>query len=472
VVGFDGWLKTVNPAWSRLLGYTQADLLSRPFISFAEPADRSAGIEAAKLLEAGEIIRGFEGRLVGADGRVHCVSWSAVPEGDVYYVVGRDVTRDKERDEALRQSQKMEAVGQLTGGIAHDFNNLLQAVHGNLDLIRRRADDERVRKWASQGLQAAERGEKLTAQLLAFSRAQKLELVPLDASRLVAGMSDLLARTLGPAVRVRMDLAQDGTAVLADPTQLEMAVLNLAINARDAMQEGGDLVIRTRRSRIGHDPEVPAADYLLLEVSDTGPGMLPEVLRRAFDPFFTTKGVGKGTGLGLSQVYGMARQAGGTAKIATKAGAGTTVTLLLRCTESALADQTRNGGSIGDHGKAPSATVLVVDDDPDVRRFIADTLDALGYTVMEAENGFAGLAALERSSPDLLLVDFAMPGMNGAEMAKAALDRSPGLKVVFASGYADTDAISAAVGAEVSMLRKPFRIEELESMVAGVLDQV
>jgi PAS domain S-box-containing protein len=470
VVGFDGWLKTVNPAWSRLLGYSEADLLSRPFISFADPADRSSAMEVVKMLQSGEVIRGFEGLLVGADGRLHCVSWSAVPEGDAYYVVGRDVTREKERDEALRQSQKMEAVGQLTGGIAHDFNNLLQAVHGNLDLIRRRADDDRIRKWATQGLQAAERGEKLTAQLLAFSRAQKLELVPVDAPKLVAGMSDMLARTLGPAVRIRMDLAQDGTAVLADPTQLEMAVLNLAINARDAMPEGGDLIIRTRRSRIAQDPEAPPGDYLLLEVSDSGPGMPPDVLRRAFDPFFTTKGVGKGTGLGLSQVYGMARQAGGTARITTKAGKGTTVTLLLRCTESAVADQPRDGSS-GDIGKGPSATVLVVDDDPDVRRFIADTLDALGYIVMEAENGFAGLAALERSTPDVLLVDFAMPGMNGAEMARAALDKSPGLKVVFASGYSDTDAISTAVGAEVSMLRKPFRIEELESMVAAVLDQ-
>ena len=208
------------------------------------PLRVNRGDEAARSRRGHSRLRG---RLVGADGRVHCVSWSAVPEGDVYYVVGRDVTRDKERDEALRQSQKMEAVGQLTGGIAHDFNNLLQAVHGNLDLIRRRAEDERIRKWAAQGVQAAERGAKLTAQLLAFSRAQKLELVPVDAPRLVAGMSELLARTLGPAVRIRMDLAQDGTAVLADPTQLEMAVLNLAINARDAMPDGGDLVIRTRR---------------------------------------------------------------------------------------------------------------------------------------------------------------------------------------------------------------------------------
>jgi CheY-like chemotaxis protein len=248
-------------------------------------------------------------------------------------------------------------------------------------------------------------------------------------------------------------------------------VLNLAINARDAMQDGGDLVIRTRRSRVAHDPELPKGDYLLLEVSDTGPGMPADVLRRAFDPFFTTKGVGKGTGLGLSQVYGMAKQAGGAARIDTRVGEGTTVTLLLRCTETAVVDQP-DPGSGSELGQGAPATVLVVDDDPDVRRFIADTLDALGYNVMEAENGFAGLAALERSSPDLLLVDFAMPGMNGAEMAKAALFRSPGLKVIFASGYSDTDAISSAVGSEVSMLRKPFRIEELESIVAAVLDHV
>jgi CheY-like chemotaxis protein len=236
------------------------------------------------------------------------------------------------------------------------------------------------------------------------------------------------------------------------------------------MPDGGDLVVRTRRTWVAQDPELAAGEYLLLEVLDTGVGMPADVLGRAFDPFFTTKGVGKGTGLGLSQVYGMARQAGGTARIATRAGEGTTVTLLLRCTEAAVADPS-GAGPTGASGQTPAATVLVVDDDPDVRRFIADTLDSLGYTVLEAENGFAGLAALERSSPDLLLVDFAMPGMNGAEMARAALDKSPGLKVVFASGYSDTDAISAAVGADVPTLRKPFRIEELEGILAATLDR-
>ena len=391
--------------------------------------------------------------------------------GRVVRVIGsaRNVTRQVIAEEALRQAQKMEAIGQLTGGIAHDFNNLLGAVVGSLDLIRRKPEQpERVRRFAEHGLAAAERGAKLTAQLLAFSRAQRLELKPLSVAELVAGMRDLIQRTLGPMIRVRFALDEAPMAVLSDATQLEMAVLNLAINARDAMPEGGELAIRTIPRQIAADPELAPGDYVELSVTDTGAGMPPEIMARAFDPFFTTKGIGKGTGLGLSQVYGLARQAGGAARIESRPGAGTTVRLFLRCTEAAI----EAGAAAGADDTAPgpaTATVLVVDDDPDLRRMLADMLDMLGYRVRVAESAAAGLAALAEAPPDLLLVDFAMPGMNGAEMARIVRDRLPALPILFASGYADTAAIEGAIGPEARLLRKPFRLEELHAMLAEAL---
>ncbi len=371
----------------------------------------------------------------------------------------------RQAQEALRQSQKMEAVGQLTGGIAHDFNNLLQGVSGSLDLIRRKPDDvARVRRWAEAGLRAAERGAKLTGQLLAFSRAQKIQLQPLVLSDLVARTQDLLTRTLGPMIKLRLDLDEARLVVCSDPTQLEMAVLNLAINARDAMPGGGALTIATRPVRINQHPEMEPGEYLELAVADTGAGMSPDIAARAFDPFFTTKELGKGTGLGLSQVYGIARQAGGTARIESRPGEGTTVRLFLRRTEANVRGEEEihlremAGGN-------RSATVLVIDDDPDVRGFLIDSLDALGFRTIEAQDGPAGLAALDESEPDLMLVDFAMPGMTGAEVARAAWVRFPGLPIVFASGYADTAAIEDVAGAGATILRKPFRVDELQTVL-------
>lgn len=370
---------------------------------------------------------------------------------------------------ALRQAQKMDAVGQLSGGIAHDFNNLLQGLGGSLDLIRQKPNDpERVRRWAEAGLQAAERGAKLTSQLLAFSRAQKIEAKPLIVSDLIAGIRDLLTRTLGPMIRITFDLDPESKPVLSDPTQIEMAVLNLAINARDAMPDGGDLVIATRPQRITDDPELEAGGYIELSVTDTGVGMSAETAARAFNPFYTTKGVGKGTGLGLSQVYGIARQAGGVARIESQIGQGTTVRLLMRATDLPVGTESV---ALPDKNEAQtqSATVLVIDDDADVRRFLADSLDTLGYRVEAAEDGLTGIQALENATPDVLVVDFAMPGLNGAEVAKAAWQRLPGLPIIFASGYADTAAIEDVAGPGTSILRKPFRVDDLKAAVAEAL---
>jgi signal transduction histidine kinase len=374
-------------------------------------------------------------------------------------------------EEALRQSQKMEALGQLTGGIAHDFNNLLQVMHGAFELIRRKsADQAKVAAWAENGLKATDRAASLTRQLLAFSRAQKLELRTFVVSDLIGEMRELLQRTLGADIELVFDLKQEKVPILSDRTQLELAVLNLAINARDAMPDGGRLTVSTRVVEIPPGDPVLAPDtYVELAVSDTGAGMSAEVAERAFDPFFTTKGVGKGTGLGLSQVYGVARQAGGAARLETAPGRGTSVSVLLRRSQEAVRAAPKARKRSGGAAVPGSATVLVVDDEADVRRLVQDSLEVLGYRVVTAADGPAALAELERATPDLMLLDFAMPGMNGAEAATLARQRHPDLPIVFASGYADTAQVETALGGQAVILRKPFDMEDLADTVAAAL---
>lgn len=379
---------------------------------------------------------------------------------------------ERERvEETLRQVQKMDAVGRLSGGIAHDFNNLLQSVVGSFELIRRTpADSERVRRWAEAGLQSSERGAKLTGQLLAFSRAQRIEAKPLIVSELVLGFRDLLSRTLGPMIEITFDLDSDRVPVLSDPTQLEMAVLNLAINARDAMPNGGKLVITTRAMDLVDDPELAPGKYVKLSVADTGGGMPADVAARAFDPFYTTKGVGKGTGLGLSQVYGIARQGGGTARIETAPGRGTTVHIWLRRTEMG-SEAAIPSSPVENEQSSQFGTVLIIDDDADVRRMLVESLEALGYDVTEAEDGHAGLKILEAARPDVVVLDFAMPGLNGAEVAKAARAKLPKLPIIFATGYADTAAIEQMAGPDTPVLHKPFRMNELQATVAEAIQK-
>ena len=378
---------------------------------------------------------------------------------------------ERERAEAaLLQAQKMEAVGQLTGGIAHDFNNLLQAMSGTLDLIAHKPDNaEQVRKWAERGRQAAERGTRLTGQLLAFSRVQRLDLKAVALAPLVEDLLELLARSLGPSIRVEIDLQPGADAVMADRTQLELALLNLAINGRDAMPEGGTITIASRLENC--DPETYPDGCIEISVSDTGAGMPPEVVERAFEPFFTTKGVGKGTGLGLSMVYGVAKQSGGEARIDTQPGMGTTVTIRLRRGEAASDAPSSPSwdGTAGD-GSGAGRTVLVVDDDDDVRATIRYALEAMNYTVEEAVDGPSALARLRERRPDLAIVDFAMPGINGAEVAREARKLHPGLPVLFASGYSDTDALHDALGKDAPLLRKPFQVSDLAEQVAKSLE--
>ena len=379
-----------------------------------------------------------------------------------------DLSQQRQMEARLHQAQKMEAVGQLTGGLAHDFNNLLQAIHGNLELVKRLpSDPERVLRWTGNAMRAVSRGAKLTAQLLAFSRSQKLELKPVALSRLVHGMADLFDRTLGASVDLRLELGDDAL-VIADSTQLELALLNLAINARDAMPSGGVLRIGTVSRAMVDDADLADGDYVELSVADTGTGMPADVAARAFEPFFTTKELGAGTGLGLAQVYGICRQAGGHARIESGPH-GTRVSLFLRRSPETAAASDPWAATIVSASNLSARRILVVDDDPDVRAFMVETLGSLGYRVESAASGRAALHMMANDPPDLLVLDFAMPHLDGATVAKLARSQGFQMPIVFASGYADSSALDAAMGSNISLLRKPFSISRLSAVVAAAL---
>ena len=392
------------------------------------------------------------------------------PDGEPMFLLGegRDITELKTAQEQLRQSQKMEALGQLTGGIAHDFNNLLTVVVGGLDLIARKVEDARLKRYAENALSAAERGARLTAQLLAFSRVQRLEVRPIEVEGLIEGMRPLLRNLLGTDIKKTFKLEAGSVPIMADPTQLELVVLNLAINARDAMPGGGTITIATRYVTIGDDAELEDGDYVELCVSDTGEGMPEEVVARAFEPFFTTKEVGKGTGLGLSMVYGVARQSGGTARIVSEAGKGTTVQLYFRQAESGDFDESTGSSRKRLSSRQRSASVLIIDDDPDVREFVVGSLADMGYSVREAGDGPSGLEAFSAEHPDLVILDYAMPGMTGGEVAAHILAERPGQPILFISGYSESDAIRRAAP-DALMLAKPFRPDALDSAIREAL---
>ena len=378
---------------------------------------------------------------------------------------------ERERAEArLLQSQKMEAVGQLTGGIAHDFNNLLTAVVGSLDLLLRRTDDEKLKRLARNALQAAERGSQLTSQLLAFSRRQRLSPSPIQPNEIVSGMGDLLARTIGPHVRVETRLDPHLWKALADPTQLELMILNLAINARDAMPGGGRLTIGT--ANVDAVPsalagELSRGEYVAISVADTGTGMPAGVLARAFEPFFTTKEQGKGTGLGLAQLYGFAKQSGGTARIDSREGEGTIVTIYLpRTLEAAQPAEPR----LLEMAATQRGRILIVDDDDDVREVAAALVEEIGYEVVTASGGEEALAALRENDFELLVTDVAMPGMNGVELARQVRELKPGLPILFASGYADVQTFGEELSDEL-VLKKPYRIAEVAARIAAALGE-
>ena len=364
---------------------------------------------------------------------------------------------------ALRQAQRLEAVGQLTSGVAHDFNNLLTVILGNVEQMRKKADDPALQRRLEMMGEASRRGARLTAQMLAFSRQQKLEPRPVDLNDTVKSMRDLLHSTIGGSVQIASPrLADDLWPAMIDPTQIELVILNLAINARDAMEVGGSLTIRTANVTLG-EPETaeapPAGDYVMVSVSDTGSGMTEAVRARAFEPFFTTKEVGKGSGLGLSQVFGLAKQSGGGVAIETEVGRGTTIKVFLPRASGSPADRNIDAET-GPAAHEDDLVVLVVDDDDAVREVTAGLLTDLGYNVVEAGSGGAALELIERHDQiSAVVLDFAMPGMNGADLARELRARRPRVPILFATGYADAEALTG-VG-DHQIVRKPFVQAEL-----------
>ncbi|MDP3174342.1 MAG: response regulator [Phenylobacterium sp.] len=379
----------------------------------------------------------------------------------------QEVAERERAQAALVQSQKMEAVGQLTGGIAHDFNNLLTVIGGNLELIQRRVDDEKLARLTQFALHAADRAAKLTRQLLAFSRTQRLTLKPVDINALVLGMDDLLDRTIGPRISIRMMLDETSAWAMADANQVELAVLNLVINARDAMTRDGVIRIVTDRRSSAAAPDLREGDYLVLAVCDNGVGIAPHLIEKVFDPFFTTKPLGKGTGLGLSQVYGIAQQSGGTVRITSTPGEGTTVEIWLPVSEAFVAPEVASA-PLQARADGPRKRVLVIEDDAGVRRFMVECLEMLGYAVVEAAYGREGLERLAAATPELMIVDYAMPGMNGVEVVTEARLRAPDLRIILATGYADMEAVDKVIEAD-RVLRKPFQIDDLDAAVRAAL---
>jgi PAS domain S-box-containing protein len=372
-------------------------------------------------------------------------------------------------EEALRQAQKMEAVGQLTGGIAHDFNNLLTPIMGGLEIIARGVEDPRLKRMAQSALESSRRGAKLTSQLLAFSRIQRISMTPVAVNDVLQNMNTLLRHTIGGEVAIEVQLDPSAGHALCDANQLENAVLNLAINGRDAMPEGGTLTISSSPLTLQEEADHPAGAFVRIRVEDDGEGMSEEVLARAVEPFYSTKPMGKGTGLGLAQVYAIARQSGGTVRIDSRLGEGTRVDILLPAVAPAAAEAAPREQSAASVAAPRRATVLVVDDDDEVRAFLGDSLEGLGHRVHRAASGDEALAMLSEAAPDIALIDYAMPGMHGADVARLAREISPGLPIVFVTGYADTEQLEAALGPGAPVLRKPFTVDDLADAVQANL---
>lgn len=488
MMDFNGQFLRVNPAWSTILGYQPAELIGTHILALTHPDDIEATQRALKKAVQGALPL-FENRYRHKDGTYRWIGWTAAPDTGRVFALGKHMTVEKERsealrsaEEALRQSQKMEAVGQLTGGLAHDFNNLLMGVSGNIELLKSRVDNgrtENLGRYINAAMEGSRRAAALTHRLLAFSRRQTLDPKPTDIDHLVEGMAELIRGTVGPAIAMDVIGTLGLWATLVDSHQLENALLNLCLNARDAMPDGGQLLIETCNTSVDASDtlklELPEGRYVALCVSDNGSGMSSEVVKRAFDPFFTTKPIGMGTGLGLSMIYGFARQSGGGVRIQSKQGKGTQVCIFLPAQGDALGalSQASAAQEPTPH-MAGGETVLVVDDEPAVRALVAEVLADHGYRVLEADNGATALEILQtRQSIDLLVSDVGLPGgMNGRQLADAARLLRPGLKVLFVTGYAENAALGKGrLDPGMHVLTKPFSIPTLSERVKELLEE-
>ena len=487
-VNLDGTFSALNGAWERLVGWAAQEMIGTPFAQYVHPEDleltqqKFAGIFDAPLTDPHEY------RLRKKDGGYRWVAWTASCDGEKIYANGRDTQALHDHGEALtrseasmRQMQKMEAVGQLTSGIAHDFNNLLAAITSSMEVMRIRITQGRhaeLERYVAASLGAARRAAALTHRLLAFSRQQTLEPKPIALNRLVAGMEELITRTVGPQVRVEVVLAGGLWNSFVDESQLENALLNLCINARDAMPDGGNLTIETANrwldERGAAERDVPPGQYISLCVSDSGVGMTPDVVARAFDPFFTTKPIGQGSGLGLSMVFGFAKQSGGQTRIYSEIGDGTMICIYLpRHLANEESAPERPAPEPVPKAKA-GQTVRVVEDEPVLRMLMVERMTDLGYIALEAEDSAAGLQILQSAVPiSLLISDIGLPGsLNGRQMTEVALRDRPALKVLFITGYAENAVFNHGhLAPGMQVLTKPFEMSVLEARVHAMIKE-
>lgn len=487
VIGTDGKFRAVSPAWTVVLGHTPQEVVDRSLLEFihAEDVERvQSGLQSAA---AGRDLTDFENRYCHKDGSARWISWHTSAEGELIYAYGRDITARKQAEvelaraqDTLRQTQKMDAMGQLTGGIAHDFNNMLAIVIGSLDVASRRlqrgeSDIERHLESARAG---AMRAATLTQRLLAFSRQSPLSPRILNLNELVASMSELLRRTLGERIGLETVLAGGLWPSYVDPNQLESAILNLAVNARDAMPDGGNLTIETANSHlddryVAREVGLNPGQYVMIAVTDGGSGIAPDILEKVFDPFFTTKPIGKGTGLGLSMVYGFAKQSGGHVRIYSEVGTGTTVKLYIpRYFGSGEKPDSSYLETMRPTPPSRAETVLVVEDEDRVRQMSCEALRELGYTVYEAASGEQALQMFDSlGQVDVLFTDVVMAGMTGRQLADALLRRAPHLKVLFTTGYTKNAVVhNGVLDPGVAFLSKPFTVEALAVKLRATLD--
>jgi PAS domain S-box-containing protein len=488
VIDAAGILQSASPAWTRVLGHPFESVVGRDIWGFVLAEDIEATQRALSQAIGEAEVTGFENRYITADGGYRWLSWNTSRERGLVYAYGRDITDQKNNEaallaaeDALRQSQKMEAVGQLTGGIAHDFNNLLTGIMGSLEMMQRKAAQGQtadVARYAAAATTSANRAAGLTQRLLAFSRRQSLDPKSVDANQLARGMDELIRRTIGEAIELEFVVAGGLWRTRCDPNQLESAILNLAINARDAMPDGGRLTIETANSHIDaayarqHRFASPG-QYVTVSITDTGHGMSADIISKAFDPFFTTKPIGQGTGLGLSMIYGFARQSEGFVKIYSEIAQGTTVRLYLPRhhggdTSEPVDEITSAARPISEKSKV----IMVVEDEPAVMALVVDVLEGLGHVVVQAMDGPSGLEILLSNQPvDLLITDVGLPGLNGRQLADAARSKRRDLKILFVTGYAHNAAVgNGLLEPGMEIMTKPFAIDILADRVLSMLE--